>query len=305
MELCRYAGDNNWLCGLLRAQLDIEQIEALADTPTPRLVVVDYAETRADQLQLSLPDLVAAGTIEHPMRVLLLIRAAPSGSTDWAAPLRRRGGLLDGVLDEADVLDLQAAEWNPGERQRLFAAALSAFAARLANEEPGTSGESSAAVFQSARSPLLVLAAAYLAAAGSEHIPSNRADLLAGLADHEDRYLANTYVGSGLDYTLRQRIIGLASLAGADSEDEARELLALLPDLAGASNERKGQLARWVSGLYPGPRFWNPVEPDLLGEHMTTTEFVGRPGDYRWCARPHSGDERDSPARRLCPHRAR
>jgi hypothetical protein len=31
----------------------------------------------------------------------------------------------------------------------------------------------------------------------------------------------------------------------------------------------------WGRDLYPGPRWWNPLEPDLLGEHLVATELAG------------------------------
>ena len=56
----------------------------LADTDAPLLLVVDYAETRTEQLRQLLPLLWNADTSD-PMRVLLLARAAG----DWWAGLAR------------------------------------------------------------------------------------------------------------------------------------------------------------------------------------------------------------------------
>ena len=75
VELCSRASDQDWLCGLLTRTAKPAQVEALADTPTPRLVVIDYAETRAEQLEAALPWLAEQATIEYPVRVLLLIRS--------------------------------------------------------------------------------------------------------------------------------------------------------------------------------------------------------------------------------------
>ena len=66
-------------------------------------------------------------------------------------------------------------------------------------------------------------------------------------------------------------------MAGADSEAEAVGLLRLLADLGDATAERLGRLARWANALYPGPRWWNPLEPDLLGEHLVATCFTEEP----------------------------
>jgi hypothetical protein len=58
---------------------------------------------------------------------------------------------------------------------------------------------------------------------------------------------------------------------------EAIDLLRLVPDLSGEGTERRARLARWVHGLYPGPRWWNAIEPDLLGEHLVATCYSENP----------------------------
>ncbi|MFJ5696001.1 hypothetical protein ACIP9X_19415 [Arthrobacter sp. NPDC093125] len=57
----------------------------------------------------------------------------------------------------------------------------------------------------------------------------------------------------------------MAALAGADNETEAAGLLHHLPDLQDAPTGTRMAWARWYQRSYPGPRFWNPLEPDLLG----------------------------------------
>ena len=38
------------------------------------------------------------------------------------------------------------------------------------------------------------------------------------------------------------------------------------------------QIAHWVNQLYVGPRWWNPVEPDLLTEYLVADKLVEIPG---------------------------
>ena len=220
-----------------------------------------------------------ACSAESPVRVLLLIRAKPAASGDWAATLRNRGAVLDAELDRASVLALQETPFGIEPRQQLFHTAHTEFAGfrSAVTGTAATAGDAdlSAPVFAS---PLLVLSAALLSAYGEQNIPTTRADLLAGLADHEDRYWVNTAAGRDLDVAARQRVIAVSSLAGADTEAEASALLSLIPDFADASAERRGALARWARDLYPGSRFWNPIEPDLLGEHLAATCFTHQPG---------------------------
>jgi hypothetical protein len=55
VEVARHAGRAGWLSGMLVAGASAAALEALVDVDTPCLVVVDYAETRAEQLEVVLP----------------------------------------------------------------------------------------------------------------------------------------------------------------------------------------------------------------------------------------------------------
>ncbi len=79
-----------------------------------------------------------------------------------------------------------------------------------------------------------------------------------------------------IDETLRRRVVALATLAGTGTnelEAAAAQLLRLVPDLGETIEERRRALARWVHDLYPGVAWWNPVEPDLIGEHLVATTY--------------------------------
>ncbi len=117
VELCVRARKAGWLAGLLSRRADPGGLEALVQTPTARLVVIDYAESRAEQLEVVLPLLAAQATQQHPVRVLMLVRAAPRRTQDWTEALRHHSDPLDAVLDDVDVrllendpLDLAACQ---------------------------------------------------------------------------------------------------------------------------------------------------------------------------------------------------
>src|SRR6202035_1919124 len=48
VELCQRATTREWLSGLLRGVVDPAALEELTAVPTARLVVIDYAESRAE-----------------------------------------------------------------------------------------------------------------------------------------------------------------------------------------------------------------------------------------------------------------
>ena len=276
VELCKYAEGSDWLCGLVSRIVDPAALEDLAVAPTARLVVVDYAESRAEQLETLLPLLMAKATTETPVRVLLLVRAGPRRTEDWTEALQGRGDWLDAVLDECDKHVLEDMPLATSEREALFNAATSAFAGRvepqvMAPGPPEVLGE------EAFGSPLLVVVAAYLAVHGDTPMPSTKTELLEELLGHEQRYWRENAAELFSDDVVPRRVVGLATLAGARDEDDAAALLRLLPDMMDADAERCRRLARWVNEQYPGPSWWNPLEPDLLGEHLVAETFTDKP----------------------------
>jgi len=173
-----------------------------------------------------------------------------------------------------DVLDdLPAFE---GSRQDLFLAAGGAFALRDGTGPAPAPPESLEG--PTFATPLLVVVKAYLAVHGSAGGTRSRSDLLEELLRHEDRYWEATGPGAPEDRVLRRRVVALATLAGASSEADAADRLRLVPDLADASHERRRALARWADGLYRGPSaFWDPLEPDLVAEHLVATTYHDLP----------------------------
>ncbi len=288
VELCERATTNKWLAGMLQSHLEAAELKDLADTPTHRLVVIDSAENRVEQLEKVLPALKLAATDDNPIRVLLLVRTAPQRSDDWTESLRTTASnRLRVILSGTTTFDLNKKGPTTDERLALFHAAARAFAARNGSPaapikvaEPDLAGPT----FDNA---LLIVITAYLTVQGgdeSNFSSSTRDQLLEGLLEYEATHWSEhaQRLHPAPDPTLLRRIVAFATLAGtnasteAAAEDEAARLLRSLPDLTNAPDERCHQLARWVHDLYRGPRWWNPLEPDLLAEHLiatTLTEF--------------------------------
>lgn len=271
VELCEKLRKRAWLCGFLSRIADQTMLDALVQVPTARLVVVDYAESRAEQLQVLLPLLKSKATIEQPVRVLLLVRAAPSQAKNWASHLRNQIDALDAVLDECEVRILDDVPLEHEDRMKVFEAAAGAFAGRM-GRDPSlvTASKLEEEVFSN---PLMLVIAAYLAAHGNDSPPSSQSELLDEVLAHERRYWRQSSAGLGVDDVLLERLVALATLTSADSENDAASRLRLLPDLVDAPAERRTRLARWVQEQYPGPRWWNPLEPDLVGEHLVAHCF--------------------------------
>ncbi|HEV1998456.1 MAG TPA: hypothetical protein VGR61_10050, partial [Candidatus Dormibacteraeota bacterium] len=281
VRLCQELAQRRWLAGMLKSGTDAEEMEALVSVPTARLVVVDYAESRREQLGAVLPLLAEHASTAHPVRVVLTVRAHPSAS-DWLAPLRGINDDLDAWLvpptTTVDVLSDHPPD--NAARHQLYLGAHQAFAAHLSlptkDEPPVELGLSMFA------NPLMVVIAAFLAV-HDDRVPTTAAELLEQLIDpHEDHYWTSTAAGQDpplqIDKVLRRRVVALATLASADTEVEAARLLGLIDELSSdASTERRYQLARWVGELYGGSRFWGPLKPDMVAEHLVATTHGDNP----------------------------
>src|SRR5215831_9711378 len=87
--------------------------------------------------------------------------------------------------------------------------------------------------------------------------------------DHEERHWAARVPGA--EPVVLRRCAALATLAGARDKQEAADLLALVPELAGEpAADARACLDRWLRGLYDGPDRWNPLRPDRLAEALIT-----------------------------------
>jgi tetratricopeptide (TPR) repeat protein len=278
VQACEEVRADGWLCGFLTRAADPGMLDALVGAPTARLVVIDYAETRAEQVELLLPLLRENATADAPVRVLLLARTSSARPEEWPGQLGNRIDALDALLDECEVRLLEEAPFSLAERERLFAVAAESFHGWLGLGAPMAAPPRLAD--GSFESPLMVVIAAYLAAHGEES-PTTRERLLDEVLAHERRYWRDSAAGLGADVDLLERVVAVATLLEVESEGQAVEAIRIVPDLADASAERRGRLARWVRGSYPGPRWWNPLEPDPVGEHLVAKCFDGHPEALR------------------------
>lgn len=305
VELCRTLSELRWLTGLLKAQVDPEGLDVLGSTPTARLVVVDYAETRQKQLAEALPVLAGLATVEHPVRVLLTVRSRTEGVVDVRRALQGHGEALDVVIDGAGIDLLSDLRFGEAEHGELFATAVDAFSRRLGRNAEAAQRLLPDLPDRALTSALMVLIAGYLAVTDGR-VPTDRRELLEGVLEHEDRYWLARAAGLNTDPTLRRRVVALATLAGARpseaglvAETAAADLLRLVPDLTDASVRERREVARWVHGLYPGTGWWNPVEPDLVGEHLVATTYGNRAEVLAGALRDRPSDALVQPLRLL------
>jgi hypothetical protein len=279
VELCQRAIGDGWDAGLLTPALDSTSLGMLLATRTRRLVIVDYAETRRNELETLLPRLAQTATETSPVRVVLLVRTRPRRSSDWSGFLRTGHEGLDSILDGLPVHALGDTPLSLAERRDVLERTVEALANYLP-EPNALSAPPSDLSSDAFADPLMLVIAAYLSHQGTRP-PETRAALLDQIVLHEQHYWQRHLEQTGLSVNrrLQQKIIATATLTRPNDEHHASEFLQHLTEMSDSPKERLYALVRWSADLYPdgpGP-FWNPLEPDLVGEHLVVRALTDVP----------------------------
>ncbi len=243
-------------------------------TSGPVLLVVDYAETRADLESMLRSVLADPG----PIRVLLVARTLGEW---WDRLIEKSAPAIGALLTQAEPIRLaeQIAQESPDAA--LVNQAVPQFARALGCAIP----ERVEFDLPPHRVPVLVLHTAALVAVlrfQDNSATSLRLVVAQGLLDelleHEARYWRRTAAGAGLpdDGALLKPAVAAAALLGADNLAEAADLLERVPDLAGISLAQRRAWARWLYGLYPADREGRlgSLQPDLLAETHVVVQLA-------------------------------
>ncbi len=240
--------------------------------PSRLLAVVDYAETREPAgLARLLCAAVKAGDGRR-VRVLLLARAAGLWWEDLSASYPEQAAVLDGLTVPRNVLALEARA-DEREPAAIVADAAAQFATRLGRPVPGRTDGG-----HPLDTPVLRLHAEALLAVLGGPDGDDRYDVLKEVNAHEARYWRHQARRAGLiplarpgrAAAARRRLVGLAALLGADTEEETAGLVRRVPDLAGADPDEAAAYAGWLRGLYPADAAGRlaTLQPDLLAETL-------------------------------------
>jgi hypothetical protein len=274
-----------WTAGFLAADPPGQPLDltAIADTATPTLLVVDYAETRTSQITRLLHNLEDAADI-GPVRILLLARSAGR----WWDKLRQRHSSMLGM---ANVSVLHTLDDSLAARQNAFDRAIDSFAQALAEASPDTNWEDIASpgaapegiAAEQYGMPLTLQMTALIALLDNASGPttaSQRTALFAldaapvpleqQILDHEQRYWEETAADHDLELHPITLSLTVAAtiLLGASGSDEAMASLARFPWLEGQPEDRRIAVDSWLCDLYPATPFqhWGPLQPDRVAE---------------------------------------
>ena len=254
-------------------------------TSAPVLLVVDYAETRADLEAMLRAVLADPG----PIRVLLVARALGEW---WDRLIEKSAPAIGALLTEAEPIRLAEQITQETSDTSLVADAVPQFAHALQCATP----ERVEFERPPHRVPVLVLHTAALVAvlrfrdnpAVSLHLAVAQ-DLSDELLEHEARYWRRTAVRAGLpeDGALLKPVVAAAALLGADNLAEAANLLVRVPDLADTSQAQRRSWARWLYGLYPADREGRlgSLQPDLLAETHVVEQLAADTDLAKACLR--------------------
>jgi tetratricopeptide (TPR) repeat protein len=273
-ELWRQRRDAGWVAGMAASGLDEQAIARLADTIVPVLLVVDYAETRSDQLHrlLEVAWERSAGT---PVRLLLLARSPG----EWWPRLRRQH---PDALANSRTIPLPPLEDTAAGRRAAFGQAVEDLAAGLTRVDPTVAWPEVAAHLSQPdltspqfSSVLTVHMAALtgLLQAGPRPVTAKTGDRPEDvLLAHEQRYWEQTATAHQLTYhphTLRNAVAA-ATVCGAATRTEALATVVRVPGLRDQPEDRQLAVTAWLHDLYPTSEghYWGSLQPDRLGEHL-------------------------------------
>ncbi|GGS54712.1 trypsin-like peptidase domain-containing protein [Actinokineospora fastidiosa] len=282
-ELVRALRQVGWCAGFLDALCRPDLIGVVAESIEPVLLVVDYAETRVDQLRalIHLMEQLADRALS-PIRLLLLAR----GAGEWWSALRSATRLLR-VRPMEDVISLPDLLPDYASRVAAFRAAVTELAGGIA-VLPGSDGVDVEPI-DIDRLPLdrpefvraLPVQMAALAAVLQRRTP---VEIAAGATDeevllrHEERFWADTAAVHRIAHlhpnTLRQ-LVTVATLCPVVSSADATNLLRKLALLKGETANVLTAAAAWLRDLYGADgRYWDALVPDALGEYLVGTVEV-------------------------------
>ena len=296
VELCHELSRDSWHVGFLSAEASEASMVGLAGESVPRLVVVDYAETRVEQVGVLLRSLQLSGS-SAPARVVLLVRqpstnaalAAEDPLEQWVSVVRPYGDeVADQLLDEARVVVLNEKPFISEDRRQLFDRALAAYQPKEAPKNDARI-DLDVGLYEQ---PLMIVMAGFLAARNpDEALPHTSDGLFEAILEHEAKYWRLTAEDAKLDLTSDElaTLVAVATLTNVADEAEADEVLGLVPSHKGASLRDTRRASKWLSGLYrsdvDGAR-WSPLEPDRLGEYLVASRLSSLPEILGWVLRP-------------------
>jgi len=263
---------HGWQAGFLGERVSDDDLRRALSDPRPTLLVIDYAEARAD--------LEAVLRVAHEAKreAPLFIALAARNLGDWWEGLKEDLEALETVLASNSPTELAEIPIDGALRERVFRRALDDFAIRLGRSAPERTPDLSGERFGRA----LYLQMAALATLEGISTDAGADALLRAIVKHEQRFWEQRIDDPArVDHTRRKvfrnaaaRLIGAITLrGGVETTAQAMALSDRVEGPGSDSVEREAFVA-FLATLYPrigatdGQGLVAPLEPDLLGEQL-------------------------------------
>ncbi|WP_331745955.1 tetratricopeptide repeat protein [Streptomyces virginiae] len=282
---------DNWAVLWPKVNATTDQLVEVRHAARPLLVVLDYAETRTEQLAA----LVEAAADHHgatPLKLLLLARTGG----DWWRQAATATRLAEDHLATAPTRLLTPLENDPADRTDRYKDAARALATALPRVD-GLAGHdwttaaacmppplldqdaygNALTLHMTALADLLDTAEPPTAFPTGDHqgdaARRGTADVEDRLLHHESRYWRQSAAVLGLTPGLSpatlETALAAAHFVGAADREQADRLWQRLPALADQTRDRRDQVTTWLATLYPPttiPLPWGALQPDRLAE---------------------------------------
>lgn len=273
LHMCEQRIVTGWHAGFLASEFDLKNLttawKTLRTLAQPLFIVVDYAETRQDDL-LALIKTMLQSPIDLPVRLLLLAR----DGGEWWDNLPAKNQICESLLSSyatSGPYRLPPLHNQIQDRQQAYQQALQAFAEALGAPFPHVIPELAGEHFDR---PLYLQMAALLALRGER--PTSAQGLTRALLSHERRYWRGLFCGHGLAEPERyaEQLLALVTLAGGFATPKA-----VLPhwkrvNSTVLSSAQVAELFCALIPLYPGKQGLEAVRPDLLGEALVAQALL-------------------------------
>ncbi|MFJ3788825.1 tetratricopeptide repeat protein [Kitasatospora sp. NPDC090091] len=287
-----------WVAVWLRTSTRADDLEKLRETAGPLLVVIDYAESRLEQLSLLL-DTVRERRV--PFKLVLIARTAGS----WWERAGTASQAAEDLLGFAPVVELPPLAEKEADRGALYRQAAEAFARHLPNVQ-GHEGPDWPALADALPVPnlsrpgfenILTLHMTALADLLDKGMPDTTGPPPSGLTlvaprkdaddvenrllSHESRYWHRALATFGYSENAPERDVFKDALAAAvllDPEDH-RQADAVLRRVLGQQVHLVGPVDKWIAQFYPpdsaGLRPWGSLQPDRIAERFAGNRVLG------------------------------
>lgn len=255
----------------------------LARTTAPVLLVVEYAESRVEQVRSLLDELVRRPR-GIPFRVLLIARAAGR----WWEEVRESSPEAADLAERARRWSITGTEsLGMDAREAFRTAAIDLARGVAALGLPTHRARSADTVLRRLPRTVLEIHMAALAGLLAPDAATTVRDAQDTLLRHEAAYWWKTSRKAPLDSlgdaVLRNAVV-TATLVGPVGHDRAHTILRRVPRLGDQPEAVRHAVADWLRDLYPRPEStdgeawqWGTLEPDPLGEYLVGTRVVEEP----------------------------